>query len=234
MNDSLQLALVEIVKRTDIDPDRLEKFLSLQVQMENRQAERAYYAALASFQGECPAIEKNKKVSFVSKSGSTTKYDYTPIEEIVRVIKPFLQKYGLGYSFDVKKSETPGLVNIITTISHKDGFKKEHSYESEELHDDTRMGTIQRRKAALTFNKRASLENALGLVTVGEDDNAQAMSSNDVTRSQLEEIEKLVISTKSNKEAFLKYLKVEKLEDLTEYEAGKALIALKQKRAQNV
>jgi hypothetical protein len=220
---SMQDALIAIVQRSDIDPDRLEKFLDLQIKMENRQAEKAFSEALAGFQGECPIIAKNKKVSF-----GTTKYDYAPLDEIVSVIKPLLSKYGLSYSFDVKTEDK--MTVMITTIYHKEGFSKMSYYAFDSLGEGS-MNQSQKRKSAVTYAKRAGLENSLGLVTTGEDDDARRAIDTFISQTQLDEIKSLLIATKSDTAKFLVFLKVEKLETLTEMEAKNAIHMLKEKRA---
>lgn len=225
----MQDALLQIVQRTDIDPERLEKFLDLQIKMENRQAERAFNDAMAKFQGECPVIKRTKKTDFTSKSGSQTKYDYSPLDEIVHVIKPILNKHGLSYSFDVQEGEQRS--KLITKIKHMAGHTEVFTLEFDPMHDDQRMNTSQRRKSALTYVKRAGLENALGIVTAGEDDDARRAIDNMVTKEQLDQIYDLVAKTKSDMKGFCDFLKVNKVEELSEYDAKKAINALKAKRS---
>lgn len=223
---SMQEALVQIVQRTDIDPDRLEKFLDLQIKMENRQAERAFSDALAGFQGECPIIAKNKKVAF-----GTTKYDYAPLDEIVSVIKPLLSKYGLSYSFDVKSEDKTTV--MITTIYHREGFSKLSYYSFDALGEGS-MNQQQKRKSAVTYAKRAGLENALGLVTTGEDDDARRAIDTQITPSQIEEIEKLIIDTKSDLTKFKAVFQIKEISDFSNYEAKDAIHALKEKRSKGI
>ena len=226
---SMQDALIAIVQRTDIDPDRLEKFLDLQIKMENRQAQRSYNDALAGFQGECPVIKRTKKTDFASKAGGQVKYDYSPLDEIVYVIKPIMNKFGLSYSFNVQGGDK--ISKLLTTIRHKDGHSEVSELEFDTLHDDGRMNISQRRKSALTYIKRAGLENALGIVTAGEDDDARRAIDNGITPSQLEEIEKLLVKSKTDKVLFLKFLEADNFLELTELEGKKAIHALKNKKA---
>ena len=170
------LALEKIVTNPDISPERLEKFLDLQTKMEDRQAQIAFNKALSNFQGECPILKKNKTVDFTAKSGNRTKYNYCPLEEIVRTVRPLLKKYGLSFSFDTDGGEHSSVLK--TTISHLDGHSKTSNYSFPTLHDDTRMNGSQRRKSALTFAKRAGLESALGIITGESDDDARAASDN--------------------------------------------------------
>jgi hypothetical protein len=226
---TMQDALIKIVQRTDIDPDRLEKFLELQIKMENRQAERAFNEAMAKFQGLCPIIKKNKKISFENKSGSSTKYDYSPLDEIVHIIKPILSKCDLSFSFDVEETATKS--NLKTTISHKDGHNKTFNYLFDSYHDDARMNQSQRRKSAITYAKRACLENALGLVTAGEDDDATRAVDTVVSGEQLAMIKELMIKADVSEKMFLDKYKVSSFEELSSYEAKKAIHALKVRKA---
>jgi hypothetical protein len=226
----MQDALIAIVQRTDIDPDRLEKFMDLQFKMEDRQNEQAYNSAMAGFQAECPIIKKSGKVKFTSASGKETKYDFAPLDEIISIIKPILPKFGLSYSFDVKTVDA-NKSKIITSIRHKNGFCKDTDYEFDTIHDDQRMNLSQRRKSAVSFAKRAAIENALGIVTANEDDDARRAIDNNISKDQLEEIERLLTQTGVTKSAFLAYLKSEKFEELSEYDAKKAILALKQRKS---
>lgn len=224
-------ALLQIVMRKDIDPDRLEKFLDLQIKVETRQAEKDFAEAMASFQGSCPIIKKTKGVNFTSKSGSTTKYNYSPLDEIVHIIKPLLEQNGLSFSFDIQPSGDRGLCCLLTTIGHRGGHSKSFRYEFPDIHDDTRMNESQRRKSALTFAKRAGLENALGIVTTEEDDDARRAVDAPISKEQVEEIGRLMKLTDTNEKVFLKFCQCDSFSELSDYDAKKAITALKTKRA---
>ncbi|QDP68095.1 MAG: putative essential recombination function protein [Prokaryotic dsDNA virus sp.] len=225
---SIQNALIEIVQRKDIDPDRLEKFLDLQIKLEERQNEKAFNQAMSMFQGKCPIITKKKKVSF-----KTTNYSYAPIDEIVFEIKPLLTEFGLSFSFNVReKNETISYLDTI--ITHIDGHSKVFTIEFEHLvNDSTSMNSSQRRKSALSYAKRAGLENALGIVTQGEDDDANRLMDVSITPQEIQTIKGLMKATDTTKDRFLQFLKVQKLEELDSFGAKKAINALKQKRAAN-
>jgi hypothetical protein len=223
---SMQDAILAIVQRTDIDPDRLEKFLDLQIKMENRQAEQQFNEALSGFQGKCPIITKKKKVSF-----NTTKYEYAPLDEIIFVIKPFLSEFGLSYSFDIKSEA--GLSTMITTIYHKAGHSKNFFYAFDALGEGT-MNQSQKRKSATTYAKRAGLENALGIVTAGEDDDALRAVDSQISKEQIDIIKDLMTKTNTLEKNFFEFLQISKLDELSGLEAKKAINALKSKRVKNV
>lgn len=219
--------LLEMVKRPDIDPDRLEKFMELQFRMEAKQAEREFNAALAAFQGECPTIDKSKTVDFTAKSGKRTKYDYAPIEEIVSIIRPLLNKHSLSYSFNISETGEKDKILLTTKIRHTSGHCEETTYYFNRYHDDDRMSLSQRAKAAITSAKRTALENALGLTTATEDNDDVGFLT--MTDDQLKEIKKRLSDTKSDEAKFLKFLGAESLDLLTADQAKRAIYALKQK-----
>lgn len=229
---TIQNALMRLVERTDIDPERLEKFLDLQLKMEERQAEKAFNDALASFQGECPIIPKSKTVNFKSKTGNVTTYDYAPLDEIVHTASPILNRHGLSFSFDVRVENN--LTTLYTIIRHRLGHQERYVYVFDTIHDDARMNSSQRRKSALTFAKRAGLENALGIVTQGEDDDARRAVDDPIGNETLEQVRRMMKDTDTKESDFLKFMKISSLEDMSSYEGKRAVSALKQKRIKNV
>ncbi len=224
-DSDVQIALMEIVKRKDIDPERLEKFMDLQIKMEERQNEKRFNLAMSEFQGLCPIIKRNKKVSF-----NSVNYSYAPLDEIVHIAKPFLSQCGLSYSFN-SLNKGDGESVLVMTVSHIDGYKKDFEYTYATLQaSDQKLNTSQQRKSALSYAKRALFENALGLVTAGEDDDAARASDSMVTKAQSKELDELIESTKSNKDRLLKFLNVSDLALITSVEADKAIKLMRQKR----
>lgn len=234
-NQGREIGFIDVVKQMirnpELDPERLEKFLDLQFKMEEDQAKKAFMNAMSGFQGDVPSIPKSKKVDFSSNSGNRVKYNYAPLEEIVRLIKPHLQQWGLSFSFDIEKTEDKSEDKLITRITHRQGFSREYSYYFNPVHDDKRMNESQRKKSAVSFAKRAALENALGLVTDDEDTDAN-VPSGDATVSQMAEIKTLIDEVKPDMARFLKFLGAENIDSLTAAQAERAIHGLKQKRGQ--
>lgn len=221
---SIQGALLRIVQNPDIDPDRLEKFLDLQVKMEDRQAEKDLSQALAKFQAECPIIKKTKQ-------GHNSRY--APLDEIVHITKPILDRHGLSYSFNTRKIND-NEKEMTITVRHISGGRFNSSYIFPAFDDGGKMNSSQRGKSANSYAKRALIENALGLVTADEDDDAKRAVDTPASNEQIETIKKLMDKTNTGEKRLLAFLKVDSLNELSAYEAKKAISALKQKRTANV
>lgn len=219
----LHSALLEVVKRPDIDPERMEKFLDLQIKIEDRQAKKQFYEAMAGFQDECPIITRSKKVSFKSVD-----YSYAPLDEMVYVIKPVLKKFGLAFSFNTE-NKTDKLTDLHTKITHTGGHFEVSQLEFDTIHDDDRMNSSQRRKSALSYFKRAGLENALGIVTQGDDDDAVRSAKQGISEEQIKTIKQLMIDTDTTEDKFFHFLQTDSLSTLSSSDAKRAINALKQK-----
>ena len=216
---NIQSALVKAMQSADIDMDKFERFLDLQLKMEDRQAEMALSRALTEFQLECPIITKTKKGHNSS---------YAPFDEIVYQIKPLLKKCGLSYAFETKKiNEKENEMTVI--IRHIDGASFRSSYTYLSLDDGGKMNSSQKKRSANTYAKRTAFENALGIATQGTDDDAQRCADNLATDEQINEIESLIKKTKSDEKKMLTFLKAESLDMLSEYDAKRAITMLKQK-----
>ena len=218
---SMQDALMRVCQDETINPERLEKFLDLQIKMEERQNEKDLNAALANFQAECPIIPKTKK-------GHNS--DYAPLDEIVYLIKPILNKHGLSFSFttDEKTNEEKEMTVI---VRHKSGGSYESKSTFPSLDSTKSMNNSQRARSANSYAKRTALENALGIVSAGVDDDAGRSVDNPITDDQIEKINTLLGQTKTDLKKFTSHLKVNNLGELSEYEAKKGISQLKQKRA---
>lgn len=148
--------------------ETMEKLFSLREKMKAEKATEAFVVALGQFQAQCPTIEKTKKV--MNKDGITVRYQFAPLDSIAKQIQKPLQNCGLSYSWDTKKNDK-GSIIAVCTITHVLG----HSQSSEfEIPIDTEgyMTAPQKVASALTFAKRYSLCNALGISTADEDTDA--------------------------------------------------------------
>jgi hypothetical protein len=212
--------ITNLVQRPDLDPDRVEKFLELQIKMEDRQAKKSLLSALSKFQGECPIINQTAR----SHTSS-----YAPLDEMVYTIKPYLAKYGLSYTYDTKRN-SPTTTIMTTTVQHKEGgsYQTEHEFITSEA--GGKMGDAQRLKSAITYARRASLELALGVVTQAEDDDGKRASEKSISIDQQTKIESLLEVTDTKEVDFLKFFKVESVDALDFNGASKALLMLRSKR----
>ncbi len=147
--------------------ETMERLFSLRERVKAEQGKEEFVRALSKFQEECPVIVKTKEV--LNKNGTTVRYKFAPIDSIVEQIKKPLTRAGLSYTWTVKNDEKS--VTATCKVTHILGHSEESSF-TIPIDTEGYMTAPQKVASALTFAKRYSLCNALGISTGDEDTDA--------------------------------------------------------------
>lgn len=171
--DTSPHSLLEKAIENKVDVESLERLVALQERWEAKEAKKAFDKAMASFQAECPTINKTKGVK--TKTGEVA-YRYAPIESIVNQVKDLLEKHGFSYSTSMELQDKG--VKVSVRVVHEQG----HSEISEMAVPFGTMTAImsasQRAAAAQTFAKRYAFCNAFGILTGDEDNDGADLTTN--------------------------------------------------------
>lgn len=143
--------------------ETLERLFALRKSIKAELAKESFDKAMAAFQGECPMFKKTKGVK--TDSGDLA-YKYTLIENIIKPIKPLLQKHGFSLRF---LTETGERIKSIIVVKHIGGHEEETSVEVPLGNKTKIMSDSQVVAAAMSFSARYCLRNALAIFTEGED-----------------------------------------------------------------
>lgn len=150
--------------------DALERLMALREKLQAEKARSEFYTALSAFQGECPVITKDKLVSIQPRDGRAYSYKYAPLDKIVEIVAPLLEKHGFSYRLNTRQGD--GSLTVICTLHHRAG----HSEDSEmtvPIDKSARMNDTQKVGAARTFCMRYVFCNAVGIMTGDEDTDAR-------------------------------------------------------------
>lgn len=145
----------------------MERMFAMKKDWDIQQAKAGYVQAMATFQSECPVIKKTKKV--LNKDGRTVRYMYAPIDSIVEQIKVPLAKAQLSYRWETKQEGAK--VTAICFITHVLGHTESTDF-TVDTDPEAYMTSPQKVASALTFAKRYTLCNGLGISTGDEDTDA--------------------------------------------------------------
>lgn len=140
----------------------LSQLVALANQVEERNAVKAFHAALKGFQRECPPIKKNKSKSFSTKDGGNLSWSYAEMDAIEAHIKPYLERYDLSYVFDQEVSEKGALTTAICTLSHILGHSRQSRFTAP-TQSNSAASPQQKVGAADSYGQRRSLGAVLGL-----------------------------------------------------------------------
>lgn len=146
--------------------ETMEKLFGLREKVKAEQAKEAFTKAMARFQANCPVIEKKKIVK--DKQGKE-RYRYAPLDEIVSQVKKVLGDNSLSYKFDTVDEDK--FLTVICTVTHELGHSQSSSFKIPIDHEDY-MTVSQKYGARVTFAKRYSFCNVLGILTGDEDTDA--------------------------------------------------------------
>ena len=223
-DDALLLAVLE--RGDSIDVEVIERIVALKERTDDRTAARSMYDAIARFQNDCPAILKTKSVDYASRKGGRVSYSYAPLEEIARTIRIPLFENGLGYTWDSETTEAGG-VRAVCTLRHRDGAKLTASFEAP-VNAEAKMSAPQRTAAALTYARRQSLVQVLGLTTADEDnDGEDGVTGETIDHDQRQTLGLYIGESGADLGKFLKWLGIESLDELDAGRYEEALDALR-------
>ena len=155
--------LLQLAVEKDIDVDKLEKLMAMQERWNEQQAKKEYYASLSKFQMECPPILK-------TKAGYDKRYYYTPLDQIIKVIKEPLFNNRLTYRWEQENKDKRIVVTCI--ITHVSGHSEKTTLE--DLADTSgSKNAIQAMGSTVQYLRRYTLESVLGIATSSTDVDGQ-------------------------------------------------------------
>lgn len=143
--------------------ETMEKLFSLREKVKAEYAKEEFMKAMANFQKDCPVIEKTNPVK--NKSGQVV-YHFANLGDIVTQVKKPLGDNGLSYDFVTE--DLKDFLKVTCVVTHALGHSKSSSFQIP-IGTEAYMTDVQKYGARVTFAKRYSFCNALGILTNDED-----------------------------------------------------------------
>lgn len=160
----------------------IEKFIHLQREEEDRQAERAFNVSFSRLQGGMPEISKTGRASFKTKNGGTMAYNFDQLSDICNAIRPLLMDTGLSYSWEQKQEQ--GMITVKCTLRHGTGSSISNQMSSA---PDTsgNKNNIQQIASTISYLQRYTLKALLGISSSDDDGAASTKLANDKINSDV-------------------------------------------------
>lgn len=206
------------------DVEKLDKLMELHKHLGEESAKKAFFSAMAEFQGEMPQVERTRVV--MNKGGVTERYRYAALEDLMEKATPVLAKSGLSVRF-VQKDDG-GFLHITCIVAHAEGHKEESPFTLPK-EGPPQSNQTQAQASTNSYARRYALCNALNIVVKDEDDDgAGADPPEMISEKQVAALQEL--SAKVGEESqFLKFMGVASIEDIPAGEFARAERALKKK-----
>ncbi len=227
-NGASVMAMLQSAVERGADPDALEKLVALQERIMDREAEMAYTAAMVAVQGKIPYIHNESKNS---QTGSS----YAKLDKINKIIIPIYTKHGFSLSFGTGVSQLEGWTRITCDVLHERGHSKNY-YIDLPLDDVGLKGNANKTKMHASGSTRSYgsryLTNMIFNLTTGDDDDGNGAVEY-ITEQQVADLDCKISELGRDKDGFLKFLKVDSLEELPANKYVGAIKALEAKAKQN-
>lgn len=211
--------------------NQLEKLVGMYERFADRKARKDFINALAKFQQECPAIEKNRKKTKADNSGSSFGYEWADFDQIVDIIRPHLTANGLSITFDGDVSEDGKWHTTTCTLRHVNGAS-EVSRAKFPITSSAGMSEQQKVASANSYGKRYALASVLGL-SVSEPEAPSAKAEREapvVTEEEVTSLKQAMQELKVTESGMLTYLQLEGWDGLTRAKLKQAHAALATRR----
>lgn len=229
------LQLLDKAMDKGVPVEALEKLQAMLERVSDRAAAREFADALARFQELCPPIVKNARASFATQGGGKMEYRYAELDHIARTIRPHLKACGLSYSWNSKMDGATTMI-VRCTLRHVNGHQEASDFP---VPTETKaaMSSAQKHGAALTYARRQSLVQVLGITTSETD--TDAANPTPITQDQADDLRALIQEVAPAKVAavtkrLLKFAKAERLEEIPAAQLASVMNALKEYGAAKV
>lgn len=222
------IALLRLAVERGVPVEALEKLVALQERYQDRQAKMEFAGALAEFQRECPPIPKESTAKIVSKkTGTTFSYTYAELDTIADAVRPYLHARGLSYSWDSEVGES--LLHCTCTLRHRNGHSITAKFTAP-IGATERMSAAQEHAAALSYARRQSLVQVLGLTTTEPDPDGDVEHQGTIDSGQAATLQALIDEVGADKSKFLAWLRVDSIAAIRVAQYQQAIKALEAKR----
>lgn len=221
-------AVLHLAIEKGITPEGLEKLVALHERMAARSAAQEFAQSMAAFQSECPSIRKESTAQIATRSGGSYSYKFAELDTIARTIQPLMNKHGLSYTWD--STMNGGTLECTCTVRHVNGHSVTAKFACP-TDSASAMSNQQKNAAALTYARRQSLIQVLGLTTCDPDtDGAGSAAGSKISESQAANIDHVIDEVGVDRVRFLAYFGVQSLEDIPASRFGEAMRLLEEKR----
>lgn len=223
--------IADMAANPDVDVDKIDKLLDVQMKMMDRQAKMDYDQALARVQSDMPRITQRGEIK--NKAGLVVA-KYMKYEDIDAVIRPRLQ--AEGFSLMHTRTDTNGKMIVTTILKHRNGHQE--SVEMPLPYDQPNQlkNAVQSAVSTFSYGKRVNVCSLLNIVAEGEDDDGATSEANFISEEQAAEIkgwlQKLYEAGKNvDTRKFLNYLGANSVDEIpvVKYETAVDLLNRKEK-----
>lgn len=180
-----------------IDVDRLEKIIQMERDSDRYKAEQAYSRAMAEMQPKLPAVEKTGQNLHL-------KSNYAKLEDIQSAIRPLLAEYGFSVRWTTETID--GKIHVTCICTHREGHSERDTLPLPVMTDARGTNILQQHGVTVSYGKRYTLCNVLGIQLGGDDqDGIQALSGSTLSEQQVARIRAMLKEISGSEEVLVQW-----------------------------
>ena len=224
------IQMIQQLKESGLEVSDMKEMLALQKEYEAHEAKKLYNIALAAFKAEDILIQKDSTVAYGEGDKFTT-YNHATLGNIVGIAVPFLSKHGLSHRWSMEQLDG-GMIRVTFHLTHQAGHSESTSLQSG-ADQSGGKNNIQAIASTVTYLERYTFLGGTGLATVDQDNDGANAPPTDYERISVDQVimlGDLLAEANGDKDAFLKYCKVDSLENLPVEKFATAKKALEDKK----
>lgn len=219
-SDGIMTQILRVASDPTIDLDRMDKLMAMHERLQKDQAARAFAAAFADLQADLPVVIERAQ-------NTNTKAKYATLEDTLDAIRPHLRQHGFSINFRMEQPE--GAIVVTGILRHREGHEQTTALR---LPIDTGAGrnAVQAIGSSETYGRRYVTMALLNIASRTDDDGRAAGRQADVkliTEAQVDQLRDLLQSTGRDEGKFLRWAKLERLEDIAAADFDKAVSTIK-------
>lgn len=221
--------MVAMIERIAMDPsipiDRLEQMLAMKERLDAKAAEMAFAAAFAKMQAAIPVIIERGKIK--NKSGDVQS-TYPLWEDVNAALRAPLADNGLSMSFDRRKEDGKTFIGCVVT--HEMGHSRRAEIDLPRDESGSK-NAVQGEGSTVSYGQRYSSKMLINWISEGteDDDGDKAGLAATINTDQYRDLSAMIEDAAADEVAFLKFLRINALEDLPakRFEEAKAALQAK-------
>lgn len=203
------LAMVErLAKNQDVDPAKISAILDIQERMLAKRAEQEFDEAFQRLRSKLPSIKKGDIVDYGPGKGS---FKFAKWEKVQAAIDSILAEEGFDLTFDSQVH--PNGTSTIAILRHRGGHVRRASTPPLPLDTGGGKNNIQGAGSSMSYGQRYATKFVLNL-RFEDDDDGVLGGMVFIDEKKVQEIEKLLEETKSNRDTFLQTMGAVRVENI--------------------
>lgn len=219
----------EVTANPELSAEKLKILVDMRVELENREADRLFDAAMFAAQQDVQALAWDK----INPEKGSRNVSYPKIDKMLR---PVRVKHGFTMSWDTEPGQTLDMAILCCDVSHTGGHRRRYRTPMPIDGQGPKGGGVMTKSQAVNSGTSYGMRNLAKMIfnipmLVDKEDKDGNAPYETITEKQIADLIALAEETKSDIGKFCAYYKIDKIENLPATMYQGAVKAFEKKRA---